>query len=137
MISLFLRDRLQRLFISPRRRSMSMRILFRTCGVIVLKRLWRAQSKILSFYYTYFPLFSSFSVNFINSYLSLFRMARAPHKGFSGTDVGSGGGGARDGPVQFEKEDDDADVFGLEEFMSTAKRGREDKDEGADKRPRH
>ncbi|KAJ3063453.1 Puff-specific protein Bx42 [Podochytrium sp. JEL0797] len=47
-------------------------------------------------------------------------MTRGPHKGFKGTE----GGGSRDGPVQFEKEEED--VFGIDEFMSTAKRGREE-----------
>ncbi|KAJ3019508.1 UNVERIFIED_CONTAM: Puff-specific protein Bx42 [Siphonaria sp. JEL0065] len=49
-------------------------------------------------------------------------MSRGPHKGFKGTD---GPSGSRDGPVQFEREEDE-DVFGIDEFMSTAKRGRED-----------
>ncbi|KAI9339894.1 SKIP/SNW domain-containing protein [Obelidium mucronatum] len=58
-------------------------------------------------------------------------MSRGPHKGFQGTD---GPGGSRDGPVQFEKEEDE-DVFGIDEFMSTAKRGREDNhDDGDSKR---
>ncbi|KAJ3083252.1 mRNA splicing protein [Rhizoclosmatium hyalinum] len=59
-------------------------------------------------------------------------MSRGPHRGFKGTEGGVGG--SRDGPVQFEREDDD--VFGIDEFMSTAKRGREDsrEDEGESKR---
>ncbi|KAI9105748.1 SKIP/SNW domain-containing protein [Phlyctochytrium arcticum] len=48
-----------------------------------------------------------------------------PHRGFQGTD-----GPARQGPVQFEKEQ--ADVFGIDEFMSTAKRGREKEDAGGE-----
>ncbi|KAJ3002098.1 UNVERIFIED_CONTAM: mRNA splicing protein, partial [Siphonaria sp. JEL0065] len=48
-------------------------------------------------------------------------MSRGPHKGFKGTD---GPSGSREGPVQFEREEDE-DVFGIDEFMSTAKRGRE------------
>lgn len=53
-----------------------------------------------------------------------------PHKGFSGADGGASvtaGGdkkGLRDGPVLFEKEDA-ADPFGLEEFMTTARKGKE------------
>ncbi|KAJ3355112.1 mRNA splicing protein [Entophlyctis luteolus] len=50
-------------------------------------------------------------------------MTRGPHKGFQGTEGGPGRGG-RDGPVQFEREDED--VFGIDEFMSTAKRGRDE-----------
>ncbi|KAJ3238060.1 mRNA splicing protein [Chytriomyces hyalinus] len=55
-------------------------------------------------------------------------MTRGPHKGFKGTE----GGGSRDGPVQFEREEDD--VFGIEDFMSTAKRGREDREDSDSKR---
>ncbi|TPX33571.1 hypothetical protein SmJEL517_g03543 [Synchytrium microbalum] len=50
----------------------------------------------------------------------------APHRGFKGTEGGPGvsqSGSARDGPVQFEKEE--ADMFGIDSFLSTAKRGRE------------
>lgn len=42
-----------------------------------------------------------------------------PDKDFSGTDRSGGGGGARSGPVQFEKEED---PFGLDQFLSQAKR---------------
>lgn len=42
----------------------------------------------------------------------------APHRGFSGTE-GAGAVGSS-GPVQFEKE---KDVFGVDAFMSAAKRG--------------
>lgn len=49
-----------------------------------------------------------------------------PHRGFQGAD-----GAVRDGPVQFEK--DQADVFGIDEFMSSAKRGR-DRDDRRDDR---
>ena len=41
----------------------------------------------------------------------------APHRGFSGTEGGAAAGGS--GPVQFEKE---KDVFGVDAFMSAAKR---------------
>ncbi|KAJ3093320.1 SNW domain-containing protein 1, partial [Physocladia obscura] len=51
-------------------------------------------------------------------------MSRGPHKGFQGTEGGSAGGSGRDGPVQFEREEED--VFGIDEFMSTAKRGRDE-----------
>ncbi|TPX59710.1 hypothetical protein PhCBS80983_g02299 [Powellomyces hirtus] len=53
------------------------------------------------------------------------------HRGFQGTGDGSA---VRDGPVQFEKEQ--ADVFGIDEFMSTAKRGRADKDDRDGKKSR-
>ncbi|KND00868.1 mRNA splicing protein PRP45 [Spizellomyces punctatus DAOM BR117] len=49
-----------------------------------------------------------------------------PHRGFQGAD-----GAVRDGPVQFEREQ--ADIYGIDEFLSTAKRGR-DKDEGSSSR---
>ncbi|KAJ3085800.1 SNW domain-containing protein 1, partial [Quaeritorhiza haematococci] len=49
----------------------------------------------------------------------------APHRGFKGAEGGSGA--ARDGPVLFEK--DESDPFGLEQFMTSAKRGREKMDE--------
>ena len=45
-----------------------------------------------------------------------------PDKGFAGTDRDR----RRDGPVQFEREDDE-DPFGLDEFLKTVKK--------ADKRP--
>ncbi|XJO73804.1 hypothetical protein BDV3_004727 [Batrachochytrium dendrobatidis] len=44
----------------------------------------------------------------------------APHRGFQGTET-ERGAAVRDGPVAFEKE---ADIFGFQDFMSTAKRGR-------------
>ena len=40
-------------------------------------------------------------------------------KGFDG--AGQGGGGRRDGPVEFEQEDE-ADPFGLDDFLSEAKK---------------
>jgi SNW domain-containing protein 1 len=46
-------------------------------------------------------------------------LTKGPHNGFQGAD----GDVARDGPVKFEKEQD---VFGMDEFMSTVKRGRTD-----------
>jgi SNW domain-containing protein 1 len=46
-----------------------------------------------------------------------------PHKGFSGTDQEAS---IRSGPVLFEKE---SDVFGMDAFMSAAKRGRGEQDE--------
>jgi SNW domain-containing protein 1 len=54
--------------------------------------------------------------------------SKAPHKGFQGAETGSG---SRDGPVQFEKEMDEADPFGLEQFMTSAKRGRAEKEEAS------
>ncbi|KAJ3401674.1 hypothetical protein HDV05_000321 [Chytridiales sp. JEL 0842] len=57
--------------------------------------------------------------------------SRAPHKGFQGAEASNAG--PRDGPVQFEKEMDEADPFGLEQFMSTAKRGREKEDASKDR----
>ncbi|KAJ3056812.1 mRNA splicing protein [Rhizophlyctis rosea] len=56
----------------------------------------------------------------------------APHRGFAGTE--GGGGSSRDGPVQFEREQED--VFGLEEFMNTAKRGRDKDGERSDRSPK-
>ena len=56
----------------------------------------------------------------------------APHRGFSGTE--GSGSGSREGPVQFEKEQDD--VFGLEEFMNTAKRGRDKDGDRSDRSPK-
>ncbi|KAJ3174735.1 mRNA splicing protein [Geranomyces variabilis] len=59
------------------------------------------------------------------------------HRGFQGA---GDAGAVRDGPVQFEREQ--TDVFGIDEFMSTAKRGRVDKDKDKEdtdpkgKRPR-
>ena len=41
-----------------------------------------------------------------------------PDKGFSGAD----GGQVRDGPVQFEKEDEDP--FGLNKFLTEAKKAK-------------
>ncbi|KAL2915865.1 mRNA splicing protein [Polyrhizophydium stewartii] len=65
---------------------------------------------------------------------------QAPHKGFKGAEGGGPGasGSLRDGPVAFEKE---ADVFGFDDFMTAAKRGRggdqqQDGDRGAAKRTR-
>ncbi|KAI8611106.1 SKIP/SNW domain-containing protein [Chytriomyces sp. MP71] len=55
-------------------------------------------------------------------------MSRGPHRGFKGTEEG----GSRDGPVQFEREEED--LFGIEDFMSSAKRGREDQSDGDSKR---
>ena len=52
--------------------------------------------------------------------------SKAPHRGFQGAEGGGRGGTARDGPVQFEKELDEADPFGLEQFMTSAKRGKEE-----------
>ncbi|TPX46847.1 hypothetical protein SeMB42_g02691 [Synchytrium endobioticum] len=52
----------------------------------------------------------------------------APHRGFKGTEGGLTAGSSRDGPVQFEKEE--PDMFGIESFLTSAKRGRE-KDLGA------
>ena len=52
----------------------------------------------------------------------------APNRGFKGTEGGPTSGPGRDGPVQFEKEE--ADMFGIESFLTSAKRGR-DKDLGA------
>ncbi|KAJ3293162.1 mRNA splicing protein [Borealophlyctis nickersoniae] len=49
-----------------------------------------------------------------------------PHRGFAGAEGGPSNG-TRDGPVQFEKEAE-ADPFGFTEFMSSAKRGRAEKD---------
>jgi SNW domain-containing protein 1 len=51
-----------------------------------------------------------------------------PHKGFQGTDSTTA---IRDGPVQFEKE---VDPFGFDEFMGSAKRGRDDQDEASHKK---
>jgi SNW domain-containing protein 1 len=53
-------------------------------------------------------------------------LAKGPHKKFAGTDLVDGA--SRSGPVQFEKEED---VFGVDAFMSAAKRGRgkEEEDE--------
>lgn len=52
-----------------------------------------------------------------------------PHKGFKGAEHDSGAP-IRDGPVQFEKEQD---VFGMDAFMNAAKRGR-DQDNSQNKR---
>ncbi|KAJ3046144.1 mRNA splicing protein [Rhizophlyctis rosea] len=58
-----------------------------------------------------------------------------PHRGFAGTEGGSKAGGSREGPVQFEREQED--VFGVEAFMSSAKRGRGEKeDRGGDRSPK-
>ncbi|KAJ3333115.1 Vacuolar protein sorting-associated protein 53 [Blyttiomyces sp. JEL0837] len=59
-------------------------------------------------------------------------MSKGPHRGFKGAEGGAGGS-ARDGPVQFEREDDGGDAFGIEEFMSSAKRGRDDAGKGKEK----
>ncbi|KAH6588962.1 hypothetical protein BASA50_010383 [Batrachochytrium salamandrivorans] len=54
----------------------------------------------------------------------------APHRGFQGADAERGAAAAvRDGPVAFEKE---GDIFGFQDFMSTAKRGRGGKDQADD-----
>ncbi|KAJ3103788.1 SNW domain-containing protein 1 [Phlyctochytrium bullatum] len=45
-------------------------------------------------------------------------LKNAPHRGFQGTEEGV----SHDGPVQFEREDDDP--FGLESFMESAQKGR-------------
>jgi len=42
-----------------------------------------------------------------------------PDKEFSGTDRS---GGRREGPVQFEK-DEEEDIFGLNKFLTAAKKG--------------
>ena len=55
-----------------------------------------------------------------------------PTKGFSGAS----GGEIRAGPVQFEKEEAEEDPFGLEQFLSSAKRGRTDEETSEDKRQR-
>ena len=46
-----------------------------------------------------------------------------PDKGFAGTDRGQ----RRDGPVQFEKEEEDP--FGLDKFLTEAKKGKRPLDE--------
>jgi SNW domain-containing protein 1 len=46
-----------------------------------------------------------------------------PDKGFSGAD----GGQSRDGPVQFEKEDEDP--FGLNKFLTEAKKAKRPSEE--------
>lgn len=51
---------------------------------------------------------------------------QGPSRGFKGAEGGTNV--ARDGPVQFEKEQE-ADPFGLEQFLSSAKRGREKTDD--------
>jgi hypothetical protein len=61
-----------------------------------------------------------------------------PDKGFTGTD---GPSAARDGPVQFEKQPQEEDVFGLDKFLDetkgSKKRGNEGKgDEDRGKRQR-
>lgn len=43
-----------------------------------------------------------------------------PDKGFSGAE----GGGQRDGPVQFQKEVVDEDPFGLNTFLTEAKKAK-------------
>ncbi|KAJ3006580.1 SNW domain-containing protein 1 [Thoreauomyces humboldtii] len=53
-----------------------------------------------------------------------------PSRGFQGAE-----GEVRDGPVQFEREEQ-ADVFGIDEFMSTAKRGRDKEGDRDGKRSR-
>ena len=45
-----------------------------------------------------------------------------PNKGFEGTE--GGGSGARDGPVQFERLQDEADPFGVDQFLSSVSKGR-------------
>lgn len=49
-----------------------------------------------------------------------------PDKGFSGVDYGQAGAG-RSGPVQFEKEAEDEDVFGLNDLMQDVKAGKKRK----------
>jgi SNW domain-containing protein 1 len=53
-----------------------------------------------------------------------------PHRGFSGTDSGEA---LRSGPVLFEKE---SDVFGMDAFLSAAKRGRAEKESEPSKKTR-
>ncbi|KAI8851918.1 puff-specific protein Bx42 [Chytridium lagenaria] len=50
-------------------------------------------------------------------------LKNAPQRGFQGTE----GGVSHDGPVMFEREEEDP--FGLEQFMSSAQRGRETKEQ--------
>lgn len=50
-----------------------------------------------------------------------------PDKEFSGTD--RSGAAGRSGPVQFEKQPEEEDPFGLDQFLTQAKR--------ASKRPQH
>lgn len=47
-----------------------------------------------------------------------------PDKGFSGADYDRGGGGGEGGAVQFEKEGDEADPFGLDAFLSDVRGGK-------------
>lgn len=58
---------------------------------------------------------------------SIIASKTAPHKAFSGTDASAGGSS---GPVQFEKE---KDVFGVDAFMTAAKRGHQDEEGDAGK----
>ena len=45
-----------------------------------------------------------------------------PDKGFTGAEYGKGGEGG--GAVQFEKNPDEADPFGLDQFLSDVRQGR-------------
>lgn len=59
----------------------------------------------------------------INKGHFLFHPRFQPDKGFSGAD----GGQTRDGPVQFEKEDEDP--FGLNKFLTEAKKAKRPSEE--------
>ena len=56
----------------------------------------------------------------VGQFDSLIGSKTAPHRAFSGTEGTKGGSS---GPVQFEKE---KDVFGVDAFLSAAKRGHKD-----------
>ncbi|CAM9901410.1 unnamed protein product [Heterosigma akashiwo] len=47
-----------------------------------------------------------------------------PDKGFKGTEYAGGGGQERAAPVQFEKQAEELDPFGLDQFLTDAKKGK-------------
>ena len=65
----------------------------------------------------------SFDCVFVRLIIRSFVLRFQPDKEFSGTDRGH----RRDGPVQFEKEEEDP--FGLDKFLTEAKKGKRSLDE--------
>ena len=73
---------------------------------------------------TFLPLSRLFYKLFLYHVIGTFLFFRfQPDKGFAGTDRGQ----RRDGPVQFEKEEEDP--FGLDKFLTEAKKGKRPLDE--------